>query len=307
MNDVVVETYHLTKIYGKVHAVSGLTVKIPRGVFGLIGLNGAGKTTLLTMLVGLRQPTTGTASVLGFDIGNESFEIRQHIGVLNEQLGFFDNVPALDQLILAGRTKGLNRQEARIAAQSWLEKIGLSKMEKAKVGSFSAGMKQRLGLAQALLNEPKLIILDEPTVNLDPLGRELMFSILEEEVKKGASVIASSHLLFELERICTIYGIMHKGTIVKTIEASEIKLLAQKKYIVECDNKEKLFEILKEVNWISSANLTQRGIVIEIDDVNVLWDTLPKLAKEKGVLLTSVEPIKDVLVGLLKSIQDELE
>lgn len=191
-----------------------MNLRVPRGVlFGLFGPNGSGKTTLISILIGLQLPTSGTAKVLGFDCVRESLEIRRRVGVLPENYGFYEWMTARENLEYLGMLDGIPKQELERRINEVLELVGLREWANAKVKGFSRGMTQRLALAQLLLKDPELLLLDEPTIGLDPQGTALFKELMEELVKQGKTILISTHLLHELGHICTRAALIRKGKI----------------------------------------------------------------------------------------------
>jgi ABC-2 type transport system ATP-binding protein len=228
--EYIIETENLTKIYGKgkeaVKALDNVSLKVPKGsVCGLLGHNGAGKTTLISLLVGLTLPTSGSGKVLGYDIVKESINIRRKVGLLPEGFGFYDDMSALENLIYLGQLDGLSLKDATLKAKEVLEKIGLSNEMNRKVAAFSRGMKQRLGIAQALLKNPELLILDEPTVGVDPYGAKGFRDLIISLSKEGITTMISTHLLHEIGIICDYAIILKRG---KLLDYGNLKDMAQK-------------------------------------------------------------------------------
>jgi len=216
--DLAVETQGLVKVYregrSEVRALDGVDLRVPRGsVFGLFGPNGSGKTTLISILVGLLLPTSGTAKVLGLDAVRQSLEVRRKVGLLPEGFGFYEYMTALENLVFFGMLDGLPEAEARARAREALELVGLSERADTKVSAFSRGMVQRLGIAQALLKDPELLILDEPTVGLDPEGVAQFRLLVMDLARRGKTLMLSTHLLQEVGSVCTHAAIIRKGRI----------------------------------------------------------------------------------------------
>jgi len=228
--EYIIETENLTKIYGKgkeaVKALDNVSLKVPKGsICGLLGHNGAGKTTLISLLVGLTLPTSGSGKVLGYDIVKESINIRRKVGLLPEGFGFYDDMSALENLIYLGQLDGLSLKDATLKAKEVLEKIGLSNEMNRKVAAFSRGMKQRLGIAQALLKNPELLILDEPTVGVDPYGAKGFRDLIISLSKEGITTMISTHLLHEIGIICDYAIILKRG---KLLDYGNLKDMTQK-------------------------------------------------------------------------------
>ena len=195
-------------------AVEGVSLTLPRGeIFGLLGPNGAGKTTTIKLILGLGKPTTGTILVDGRDPREPA--ARRRLGYLPENPCFYDHLTAAEYLELVGALFGLDARSSRRRGATLLERLGLSSHARKPLRKYSKGMTQRLGLAQALLNEPTFLVLDEPMSGLDPIGRAEAKQILREERARGATILMSSHVLAETETICDRIGIMNAGKLLE--------------------------------------------------------------------------------------------
>jgi len=227
-DQIIIEAEKLTKKYGIQAAVNNLTLQIQVGeVFGFLGPNGAGKTTTLLMFLGLTEPTSGKVRVIGFDPAREPLRVKEKVGYLPENVGFYDDMDARQNLRFIAR---LNRIPDGISGKKIDELLGLVGLfEEAgkKVGTYSKGMRQRLGIAEVLVKEPKLIFLDEPTIGLDPDGTNRMLDLIHSlSREKNITIFLSSHLLDQVQRICDRVGIMIKGDLVAV---GPIQELAEKK------------------------------------------------------------------------------
>ncbi len=235
----VIETRDLTKIYGEQVAVNHLNLQIyPGEVFGFLGPNGAGKTTTLLMLLGLSEPTSGKAWVAGFDSTREPLKVKRLVGYLAENVGFYDDMNAEQNLLFISRLNEIPDDLARKRIQELLKTVDLAVDSKKKVGEFSRGMRQRLGIAEVLLKEPQVVFLDEPTLGLDPDGSLQMLNLIRSlSQDKKITVFFSSHLLDQVQKICHRVGIMIKGQLVALgrIEdlAKEKFGVGQEKYTLE--------------------------------------------------------------------------
>lgn len=209
-----IQLEHLTKVYDSVRAVDDLTADIPEGeIFGLLGPNGAGKSTTILMLVGLIEPTGGRCLINGLDTVRDPVSVKQQIGYMPEDVGFYATLSAEENLAYFGALYGMDLRACRQRTAELLDLVGLSGVTKT-VGGYSKGMRQRLGLAKALLNDPKVIILDEPTANLDPRGVADYRKIITGVAHAGTTVIVSSHILEEVSRVSTMVGILSAGRLV---------------------------------------------------------------------------------------------
>jgi ABC-2 type transport system ATP-binding protein len=213
---IIVETEDLTKKYGSRTAVDRLNIKIEEGeVFGFLGPNGAGKTTTLLMFLGLTEPTSGKAKVIGFDPTREPFKVKERVGYLPENVGFYDDMDARQNLRYIAKLNRIPDEVSEKRIDYWLEMVGLSGEASKKVGAYSKGMRQRLGIAEVLIKEPKLVFLDEPTIGLDPDGTNRMLDLIQSlSREKNITLFLSSHLLDQVQRICDRVGIMINGSLV---------------------------------------------------------------------------------------------
>jgi ABC-2 type transport system ATP-binding protein len=222
-----ISTSNLTKVYREFPAVDSLTMNVNAGeIFGFLGPNGAGKTTTIRMLCGLVVPTAGRAEVAGFDILRESLEIRKIVGLLPESSGFYNWMNAEEYLFHFAALYKIERQEAKRRVQLLLERLGLAERSFAPIGYYSRGMKQKLGLARALVNEPRIVLLDEPTLGLDPRGQQDIREMLLELHKKGVTVFLSSHALGEVSSLCNRVAIVNRGRLVAQGTVEELRRLA---------------------------------------------------------------------------------
>jgi ABC-2 type transport system ATP-binding protein len=225
---IVIEAEGLTKKYGHQVAVNDLNLQIREGeVFGFLGPNGAGKTTTLLMFLGLTEPTSGKVRVIGFDPTRDPFHVKEKVGYLPENVGFYDDMDARQNLQYIAR---LNRIPDKVSSgriDESLKVVDLLEEVGKKVGTYSKGMRQRLGIAEVLIKEPKLIFLDEPTIGLDPDGTNRMLDLIcALSREKNITIFLSSHLLDQVQRICDRVGIMIKGDLVAM---GPIEELAKKK------------------------------------------------------------------------------
>jgi ABC-2 type transport system ATP-binding protein len=212
----IIQTEGLTRRYGRQTAVDGLALAIhEREIFGFLGPNGAGKTTTILMLLGLTEPTAGRARVLGYDPAHDPLEIKRRVGYLPENVGFYDDLTGRENLRYMVRLNQLPADKAPGQIETALAIVGLNGEGDKLVGVYSRGMRQRLGIAELLVKDPKLLILDEPTLGLDPDGTNKMLDLIVTlNRERGITVMLSSHLLDQVQRICTRVGIMIKGKLV---------------------------------------------------------------------------------------------
>ena len=211
--DPIIQLKGLTKCYGTLKAVDELNLDIIKGeVFGLLGPNGAGKTTTILMMLGLSEPTAGSAWVCGINATSRPIDVKRKLGYMPDSVGFYDNMTALENLVYLGRLNGLPEQEVKSRAEEVMQVVGLSAHMHQKTSTYSRGMKQRLGLADVLIKKPEVIILDEPTLGIDPAGVKDFLNLIKElSVKHGLTVLLSSHHLHQVQQVCDRVGIFVKG------------------------------------------------------------------------------------------------
>ena len=218
-----IETTGLTKRYGRVTALDGLTLDIEPGIIGLVGPNGAGKSTLIKVLLGLVDATTGTAEVLGIDAAREGLRVREIVGYMPEHDCLPPDQSATNFVIHMARMSGIPPSAARERASEVLRHVGLFEERYRHMGGYSTGMKQRVKLAQALAHDPQLLFLDEPTNGLDPQGRDEMLDLVERTGHEfGISIVMSSHLLTEIERVCDGLIVVDEGKLMRTGRIAEL-------------------------------------------------------------------------------------
>lgn len=210
--DYAIETTNLTKQYGSLTAVNKLNLKVERGtIHGFLGPNGAGKSTTIKILVGLLKATDGSAKVLGREVHVDQADARLNIGYMPELPRFPKHLKGAELLDIYGRMYGMSQQELKAQIPKLIDLVGLKGRENDLIGKYSKGMQQRVGIAQALISTPELVILDEPSIGLDPVGMVEVRELVKAIQKEGMTVFVSSHLLFEVEQICTHVTIINRG------------------------------------------------------------------------------------------------
>ncbi len=213
MQPPIIELEGLSKYYGSLKAVDDLTLRIAPGeIYGLLGPNGAGKTTTILMMLGLTEPTSGTATVCGIDATTRPIEVKRKVGYMPDSVGFYDSMSALDNLIYVARLSGLPEKQVKEQARQMMELVGLQDAMDKRTSVYSRGMKQRLGLADVLIRQPSVIVLDEPTLGIDPSGvKDFLVLIRELSRQQGITVLLSSHQLHHVQQVCDRVGIFVGG------------------------------------------------------------------------------------------------
>lgn len=221
----IIELTGLTRRYGQFTAVDNLDLTIARGeIFGLLGPNGAGKSTTILMMLGLTEPDSGTVRVCGLDPATHPVEVKKRVGYLPEEVGFYDDMSGLRNLIYTACLNGIPETEAKTRAEELMERVGLANDKNKKTGKYSRGMRQRLGLADVLIKDPEVIILDEPTLGIDPAGvREFLDLIVELSREQKITVLFSSHHLHQVQQVCDRVGLFVGG---KLLAAGDVQSLA---------------------------------------------------------------------------------
>jgi ABC-2 type transport system ATP-binding protein len=238
MENSIIELRGVTKCYGSLKAVDDLNLTIQKGeIFGLLGPNGAGKTTTILVMLGLTEPTSGTAHVCGHNATNDPISVKRKVGYMPDSVGFYDNMTALENLMYIGELNGIPRSEVRARATDLMKVVGLGEddMHK-KTAAYSRGMKQRLGLADVLIKQPEVIILDEPTLGIDPSGvRDFLALIHQLSREQGLTVLLSSHHLHQVQQVCDRVGIFVQGKLLVegSLDTLSKKLFADKSYEVQ--------------------------------------------------------------------------
>jgi ABC-2 type transport system ATP-binding protein len=223
-----IKTENLTKAYNGVKAVDSLTVDVGKGeVFGFLGPNGSGKTTTIGMLVGLIEPTSGKCFINDIDVIRNPLEVKRIIGYMPDGLGFYENLNARQNLMYFSEFYGMKPSDAEKRIAEMLDYVGLKGVDK-KTEGYSRGMKQRLGLAQALLHDPQVIFMDEPTNGLDPQGVIQFRNIIRELASQGKTIFFSSHILEEVQHVCKNIGIISKGVLIARGTTEEVRRKMQK-------------------------------------------------------------------------------
>ena len=240
MGHSIIELNGLTKLYGDFKAVDQLDLAITKGeIFGLLGPNGAGKSTTILMMLGLTEPTAGTVRVCGIDSTMNPIEVKRRVGYLPDDVGFYEHRTGRENLMYTGRLNRLSTHEAARRVDRLLDRVGLQGAAEKKVGKYSRGMRQRLGLADVLVKNPEVIVLDEPTLGIDPIGvREFLELIVALSREERITVLLSSHHLHQVQQVCDRVGIFVTGRLLAMGNVAELSrtLFSDKEpYIIEAD------------------------------------------------------------------------
>jgi len=290
---IVLETQDLTKRYDGNTVVDHLNLHVAENeVFGLLGPNGAGKTTTILMLLGLTEPASGSARIFGFNSTREPLKVKSLTGYLPERLGFYDGLTARQNLRFIARLNNMGNDEANQQIDQVLEAVGLTKVADTAVGKFSRGMKQRLGIADVLVKEPRLAILDEPTAGLDPEGINQILDLITGLPKMGTTVVMCSHRLYEVQRICHSIAILAAGKLVVegALDTLGREALAGGRYRIEvetADSSPQLVEIIGKIKGVKSVEV--EGNFLHVTTDSDLRAAISKAVVDNGVALTQVK------------------
>jgi len=291
---------NLVKKYGKMNAVKGISFHVEEGrCVALLGPNGAGKTTTLKMLSGLLEPTSGTIDFKG-EVGKD---LRQFIGYLPQYPAFYNWMSGKEFLVFVGQLAKLKRKEAEKRSEELLERVGLMNAKKRKIGGFSGGMKQRLGLAQALIHRPKLLILDEPVSALDPLGRREVLNMMKE-IKKETTILFSTHVLHDAEEISDDILIMHAGEIAISGRLESV-MEEYRQPILQIEFESQADDWLKSIasySFVSEVNIQGNKTIIVLKDMVTGKQTLLKDIVDRKLPIRKFEISQTTLEDLFMKV-----
>jgi ABC-2 type transport system ATP-binding protein len=300
-----VEIRRLSKVYGEKRALDHVDLRVEEGsIFGFLGPNGAGKTTTLRILTGLARPTRGTVRVLGHDVASADNAVRAEIGFLPDVPGFYEWMTAEEFLRFAGSLFGIRRDVLEPRLEVLLDLAGLTGVT-TRIGGYSRGMKQRLGVAQALINAPRLLMLDEPTSALDPMGRKEVLDMLVS-LRGRTTVFFSTHILSDVERICDTVAILDQGLVVAQAPIEELKArYGAEKVVVEVeDGAADLAEAIGKRPWAAAVSHAENGTIeVTVSDPSTARREIPILVAQRKLSLVRMEAgemgLEEVFVQLV--------
>ncbi len=307
MAPAAIELDRLTRVYGTKRAVDGISLSVPAGsVYGFLGPNGAGKSTTLGILAGLDFPTSGAARILGHDVVREADAVRRLTGVLPDVPGFYAWMTAHDVLTMAGRLFQLSDAQIRSRIEIVLDLAGLTGVT-GQVGGYSRGMKQRLGIAQALIDAPPVLLLDEPTSALDPLGRKDVLDVISALAGR-TTVFFSSHILQDVERVCDRVAILDQGRILLESSISDLRASSTTQRISietgDAAQAETLANRLRGEPWASQIDRRLDRVECSTTDPSIAQQRIPTVLAENGLALRRFEieerSLEDVFVDLVR-------
>ena len=307
MYDTAIALQRVTKRYAGHTAVRALDLAIPRGsIFGLLGPNGAGKTTTVKILLGLTRPTEGSARVDGKPVSDP--ESRRRVGYLPEGHKIPGYLTARQALSIFGRMSGMDKKDIDRRSDELLERVRLSNWRDIRVKKYSKGMTQRLGLACALIHNPQVLLLDEPTDGVDPVGRREIRDLLREEAKNGVAVLLNSHLLSEIELTCDRVAVLRKGQTAAEGTIEELTRTSAQYKMVFSPMDESLLAAFRESG--ARADRVNGHVVLSVNDLQHLNSLVDQL-RSRGAVLSELSPMRatleDVFVGLVVAKEVNIE
>lgn len=304
-----IEVKNLVKTYGSVRALDGLNLEVPAGsIFGFLGPNGAGKTTTLRILAGLAKPTSGSATIGGVVMKKTAPKPSGKVGYLPEEPAFYPWMTPIEFLHYAGEIFGIHKPQLNEKTERLLALTGLSEVKKRKIGGFSRGMRQRLGIAQALINDPEILLLDEPVSALDPSGRKEVLELIESLAKR-CTVVMSSHILADVEKVCDTVAIVDRGKcLVQDGKETLMQRYATNVIELEIDPRygrsiEAWKQVIFDLKGVYKGTLDGYTLRMTVEDINIAQQSiLAQLAQDKLpiVRLEQVKPsLEDVFMKLV--------
>lgn len=288
----------LEKRYGKVHALRGVTMEVPKGPVGLLGPNGAGKTTLIKLLLGLLVPSAGEATIAGCSPRKRAdrLEVRKRVGYMPEGDCLLPGMSGVELVSTLARLTGLSKQDAMTRAHEALDYVELEEQRYRPLDQYSTGMKQKLKLAQALVHDPPILLLDEPTNGLDPAGRRHMLSLIEDLGRvQGKSVLLCSHLLRDVERTCDHVVVLHQGVVVKQGSVAELTQADTLRLRVWVAGDPSAFREKLQTAGITSEARSDEELLLTLPEGTEDADGVFAKAADCGAVLTRVEAVRSTL------------
>ena len=298
----------LSRSYGSIEALNSLDLTVAAGsVFGFLGRNGAGKTTTIRLLTGLARPTAGAGWVAGVKATDGDDAARKMFGYLPEEPAFYTWMTPLEFLDYVGRLFGLTSAERGARINELLELTGLADASKRRIGGFSRGMRQRLGLAQALIHRPPVLFLDEPTSAMDPAGRRDVLNLIDD-LRGNTTIFLSSHILADVERVCDTIGVIHEGQLLLTEDRE--RLLAEyaaNVALLEFDPSSQQFldsfsQQLKQYPWVSTISIEGQVMRVSVNDMPTAKRELLAFTAGQGVVLNRYEWVRPTLEDVFLTI-----
>jgi ABC-2 type transport system ATP-binding protein len=307
--EYVIETNELTKTFGSTVVVNKLNLKVKKGeIFGFLGPNGSGKSTTIRMLCGILNPSGGAGTVLGYDVSTEPEKIKLKIGYMTQKFSLYEDMTVDENLDFFGMVYGLDTQQRKKRKQEIIELLGLENRAKSLSGTFSGGWKQRLALGCALIHNPPLLFLDEPTGGVDPVSRRQFWEILYLLADTGVTTLITTHYMDEAER-CHKLGFIHTGNLIAYGKPQEIieKSVTGKILEIECAPLMKGLKVIQEIPGVKDVSMHRDGLHAVVDNPDEIRELIYKVLPEQGVEIKGCHEVKpsleDIFVSLTNSVK----
>ncbi len=310
-NNNLIISKNLSKKYDRHLAVDNLNISIKKGeIFGLLGPNGAGKSTIILMMLGLTEPTSGSINIGGFNSTREPLKVKRITGYLPEKVGFYEDMSAIGNLFYTAELNNIPYREIPKKIDEALEMVSLSKNKNQPVRTFSKGMKQRLGIADVLIKDPRLIIFDEPTEGLDvKVANQILQTILDLNTRKNITFLLSSHQLNLVQRVCSQVGILSKGKLINqgSVESLGRQLFGGGKYRIELELEKVTDEIIEKLNKLDGVvSVTRTDNQLKVVCDKDIRQDISRIISGEGTLLTRMDIKQDALEEIyLKYFKEE--
>jgi ABC-2 type transport system ATP-binding protein len=296
--EIAIKVQNLTKRYHNVLAVNSINFEVQKGeFFGFLGPNGAGKTTTINILTGVTKPTSGTATILGHSLAIEPVRAKEHIGVVPDTSNLYDEMTAWANIIFCAKLHGVSKERRKNRANELLELVGLYDRRNDRVGTFSRGMKKRLMIAAALVHEPEILFLDEPTTGLDVQGAREVRGIIRELNRKGTTVFLTTHYLEEADLCCQRIAIIAKSKIITEDTPEKLKLSTQAEQVIEVsfDQTKNVTDKLKRLSHVKDVATVGDKFRLSVNDSPETLPLIFDFAKDNKLKIVSINTLKPTL------------
>jgi ABC-2 type transport system ATP-binding protein len=309
MSEPIARLDRVSLLYGTTLALRDVSLELSAGTTGLLGPNGAGKSTLMRILVGLMRPSSGRVEILGGRTPFNDAATLRRIGYCPEHEHAYDGLSAIDFVRLMTELHGIAPGDAKKRAEVRLEQVGLTDAMNRLIGTYSKGMRQRAKLAQALANDPDLLVLDEPLTGCDPVSRARVLDVLEAEGKRGAAIVLSSHVLTEIEALTSRIVVVHRGEVLAEGDVHAIRALIDRhphQVRIDCATPRKLAQrLLAEPHVLAARVPAERTIIVETKQPDALYDLVPQLAEELSIEIDSLSSPDDNMAAVFRYLTAE--
>jgi ABC-2 type transport system ATP-binding protein len=293
-----IKVLNLTKYYGNLLAVDHINFNIDKGeIFGFLGPNGAGKTTTIQMITGIIKPTSGTVTISNFDVTHKPIKAKEQIGVVPDGSFLYEEMTAWDNINFSAKLHSVPRAKRSNLARELLESLGLYERRKDRISTFSRGMKRRTMIATALIHEPKILFLDEPTTGLDVQSSRQIRDIIKELNRNGTTIFLTTHYIEEADQLCNRIAIIKDGKIITIDTPENLKTITQAEYIIEVsfNSTENVCEELKMLDYVKDAVMVEDKFRLDVEEPLVPLDFIFDFAKKNHLKILSINTLKPTL------------